>query len=46
MVIAKAPDYLVIHLKRFKSEKAKKIKLTKKIKYPINNFSLEKFKNN
>ena len=45
MMISKLPDVLAIHLKRFKSGKGNKIKLTKKIKYPINYFNPEKYNN-
>ena len=41
MVISKAPEIMVLHLKRFKAGE-KKIKLSNKIKFPINNFNPNK----
>ena len=42
MWISKLPNILSLHLKRFKIGQGFKIKLTKKISYPINYFNPEK----
>ncbi len=42
MLISKLPEILVVHLKRFKLE-PKKVKLTNKIKFPLNSFNPKRY---
>lgn len=42
MSLIRSPKYLVVHLKRFKMF-PKKRKVTEKIKYPLENFSVEEY---
>ena len=43
MEIYSSPKILIVHLKRFKTEKNMKIKISHKVNFPINNLDLSSF---